>query len=201
MLDIPAGTSESLSNVGIFALSFGANLIVFVPVPYLAIVLIAALSGRFDPNLLVLSSAIGSALAKMFVFQACYSGQGIIKGRTRDNLEAFRRLFSRSAWIGVVVAASTPIPDDMVYVPLGFARYNRVKFFASTLIGKMALVSVLVYGARIVSNSVLGSFLATSETNLEQLVVVGVIFAVLTIILTVWISRFDWYGWTQRHME
>ena len=117
MLDIPAGTSESFSYVGIFALSFGANLIVFVPVPYLAIVLIAAFSGRFDPNLLALSSAIGSALAKMFVYQACYSGQGIIKGRTRENLEAFRRLFSRYAWIGVVVAASTPIPDDIVYVP------------------------------------------------------------------------------------
>lgn len=201
MLDFLAVTSESLIYLGIFALSFGANLIVFVPLPYLAIVLVAALSGRFDPILLILSSAIGSAIAKMVIYQACYTGQSIIKERTRENLEAFRRLLSRYVWIAVIVAASTPIPDDMVYVPLGFARYNRTKFFVSTMVGKLALVSVLVYGARTVSNSVLGSILAPKEADSSQLLVVGVIFAILTIVLTIWISRFDWYGWTQRHLE
>lgn len=201
MIDILAVTSLSLSYFGILALSLGANLIVFVPLPYLAVILVAALTGRFDPILLIVSSALGSALGKMIVFQACYSGQKIVKEKTRANLESFRRLFSSYAWIAVIVAASTPIPDDMIYVPLGFARYNRVKFFISTLLGKTVLVSILVYGATLLTNSALGSFLAGSESNIIRLAIVGVTFAFLTFMLTFLIARINWDDWIKRHFK
>ena len=176
-------------------------MIVFVPLPYLAVILVAALTGRFDPILLIVSSAIGSALGKMIVFQACYSGQRIIKEKTRANLESFRRLFSSYAWIAVFVAASTPIPDDMVYVPLGFARYNRVKFFIATLLGKTVLVSILVYGATMLTNSALGSLLAGSESSFSRLIIVGGTFAFLTFILTFLIARINWDDWIKRHLK
>lgn len=201
MLDLPSLALLSISYVGIFALSLGANLIVFVPLPYLAVVLAAALSGHFDPVLLIVSSAVGSALGKMIVFQACYSGQRIIKGKTRGNLEAFRRLFSSYAWIAILIAASTPIPDDMVYVPLGFARYNRIKFFISTLVGKTLLVSVLVYGAALLTNSILGSFLAGSESGIGQLIIIGATFALLTIGLTFLITRINWDDWIEKRIN
>ena len=176
-------------------------MIVFVPLPYLAVILVVALTGRFDPTLLIVSCALGSALGKMIVFQACYSGQRIVKEKTRANLESFRRLFSSYAWIAVIVAASTPIPDDMVYVPLGFARYNRVKFFISTLLGKTILVSILVYGATVLTNSPLGSLLAGSESSTSELAIVGGTFAFLTLLLTFLITRINWEDWIERHLD
>jgi membrane protein DedA with SNARE-associated domain len=34
------------------------------------------------------------------------------------------KLLSRYGWMGVFIAASTPIPDDIVYIPLGLAKYS-----------------------------------------------------------------------------
>ena len=38
------------------------------------------------------------------------------------------------------VAAATPIPDDLVYVPLGLAKYNPKRFFIATLTGKLVFI-------------------------------------------------------------
>lgn len=190
----------ALGYVGIFALSLASNLIVFVPLPYLAIVLAAALSGRFDPVLLIISSAIGSALGKLIVYQACYSGQKIVNEKTKTNLDAFRSTFGRYVWIAVFLAASTPIPDDIVYIPLGFARYNRIRFITATIIGKTLLVSIIVYGTSFLANSFIGSILLGGQkaSSLLQITIIAVLFAGLTLALTYFIARFDWQKWLEK---
>ena len=190
----------ALGYVGIFGLSLASNLIVFVPLPYLAIILVAALSGRFDPIFLIISSGVGSAIGKLIIYQACYSGQRLVDERTKTNLKAFRMFFANYAWVAVLLAASTPIPDDIVYIPLGFARYNRVRFLTATIIGKTLLVSIIVLGASFLRNSFLGSILigGNQGTSLVEIITVASIFAVLTIVLTYFIARFDWYKWLER---
>ena len=190
----------ALGYLGIFGLSVASNLIVFVPLPYLAIILVAALSGRFDPIMLIISSGIGSALGKLVIYQACYSGQKLVSEKIKANLGAFRSVFARYAWIAVLLAASTPIPDDIVYIPLGFARYNRIRFLTATLIGKTLLVTVVVYGAGLLTNTLLGSILIGGEsgTSTLEIIVIAAVFAGLTILLTYFIARFDWYRWFEK---
>lgn len=199
MLELSAATLYSLGYFGIFALSLGSSLIVFIPLPYLTVILVAALSGRFDPATLVIASATGSALGKMIIFQTCYSGQRIVDEKTKKNLSTFRNIFAEYAWIAVLVAASTPIPDDIVYVPLGFARYNRIRFFVATLIGKTLLALVIVYGAGFLTNSVLGSMLlGGKEVSTADVIAIGFAFAVLTLVVTFVISRTDWVKWLEK---
>ena len=200
LLELSAAALYSLGYSGIFALSLGASLIVFVPLPYLSVILVAALSGRFDAAILVIMSATGSALGKMIIFQACYSGQRIVDDKTKRNLEAFRNIFAEYAWIAVLVAASTPIPDDIIYVPLGFARYNRIRFLLATLIGKTLLALVIVYGASFLTNSVLGLLLfGGNEVSTTELIAIGVAFAAVTLVVTFAISRTDWAKWLEKH--
>ena len=200
LFDLSAATLYSLGYVGIFALSLGASLIVFVPLPYLSVILVAALSGRFDPTILVIASAIGSTLGKMVIFQTCYSGQRIVDEKTKKNLDAFRNIFAEYAWIAVLIAASTPIPDDIVYVPLGFARYNRLRFFFATLTGKTLLSLVIVFGATFLTNSVLGLLLiGGNEASTAEVIAIGVAFAAITLVLTFVISRIDWSRRLQKH--
>ena len=37
------------------------------------------------------------------------------------------------------------MPDDLIYVPLGLAKYNPKRFFIATLTGKLVLSYVIVF--------------------------------------------------------
>lgn len=202
MFGLSTAALLSLGYLGIFVLSLGTNLIVFIPVPYLLLILFAALSGQFDPAILVISSAIGAAIGKLIVFQSFYSGSRAMKEGARKNLTTFRVVFQKYAWFAVFLAAATPIPDDIVYVPLGLARYNRVRFFTALMAGKSTITLIVVYGAAFLTNTVIGSFLLGSgETGTVELILAGVAFAVVAILLTVMISRIDWSKWAEKHLS
>jgi membrane protein DedA with SNARE-associated domain len=46
--------------------------------------------------------------------------------------------------MGVFTAAATPIPDDIVYIPLGLANYSPVKFASAPFVGKFIPGGVIV---------------------------------------------------------
>jgi len=190
----------SIGYIGIFALSLVSSLIIFIPVPYLFVILFAALSGRFDPGLLILSSTGGATIGKMILFQSFYSGSVITKTKTRENLTAFRTLVSRYAWIAVFIVASTPSPDDIVYVPLGIARYSRIRFFTALLAGKTIITALTVFGAGILSNSAFGPMiLGENKYGTMGIIIIGIIFAILAILITYIIYHIDWGKYIGKH--
>lgn len=202
MIDLSYPLVYSLGYLGIFALSLGASLIVYVPVPYLLIILFAALSGRFDQVLLIISSATGATAGKFIIFQSFYSGSRVVKPETRKNLATFRTIISRYASIAVFIAAATPIPDDIVYTPLGLARYNRVRFFIVLLAGKTVITLIVVYGAASLANSAFGEiFLGGDTSSTIDLIVAGVAFAIIAVILTYIITKIDWDKWLEKHIS
>jgi membrane protein DedA with SNARE-associated domain len=73
---------DNLGYVGVLITTLIISLIVFVPIPYIPVLVIALLSGKFDPNLLALSSAIGVTLGRTIVFLASYRGRSLIKKKT-----------------------------------------------------------------------------------------------------------------------
>lgn len=202
MLGLSDAAWYSLGYLGIFGLSLGTNLIVFVPVPYLLVILLAAVSGQFDLALLVISSAIGATIGKLIVFQSFYSGSRVIKDRARSNLDSFRKVFERYAWFAVFLAAATPVPDDIVYVPLGLARYNRMRFFLALLAGKTIITLMVVYGATYLTNSVIGPLLlGEGESGTLELAIVGITFAAVALAITYIIARIDWKKWIEKHFS
>lgn len=200
MLGLSDSAWYSLGYLGIFALSLGTNLIVFIPVPYLLVILLAALSGQFDLALLVMASATGATIGKLIVFQSFYSGSRVIRDRARNNLNSFRMTFEKYAGLAVFLAAATPVPDDIVYVPLGLARYNRLKFFIALLAGKTVITLMVVYGAAYLTSSFLGPiFLGEGESGTLQLAALGIAFAAVALLITYMISRIDWQRWVEKH--
>jgi membrane protein DedA with SNARE-associated domain len=59
-------------------------------------------------------------------------------------MKPFERLVKRYGAAAAFVAAATPIPDDLIYVPLGLARYSPWRFFVSTFVGKIILCYIIV---------------------------------------------------------
>jgi membrane protein DedA with SNARE-associated domain len=116
---------QELEYLGIILFCFISSIIVFIPIPYFPVLMTAALSKNFDPNLIALCSTIGAVAGKMIIFCGSYYGRKIILNDTiKKRMLPLRKLLSRYGWIGTFIAAATPIPDDIVYIPLGLAKYN-----------------------------------------------------------------------------
>ncbi|MGQ0638902.1 MAG: VTT domain-containing protein [Nitrososphaerota archaeon] len=131
--------------LGLVLVSFFGSLIPFVPFP--AFILLATMSttDQFDLNILAITSAVASTIAKQIIFTLSYGGRKIINEQTRKRIKPFERLIKRYGAGAAFVAAATPIPDDLVYVPLGLAKYNPPRFFISTLVGKIVLSYAIVF--------------------------------------------------------
>ncbi|NOZ88846.1 MAG: VTT domain-containing protein [Crenarchaeota archaeon] len=162
--------------VASFIISLVFNAIPFATVPYLVMIAsyAAVTSDPVDKALMAVAGGLGAALGKMIVF---YLGRGIthfVSERTRENLEFFARFFKRGVFIAVFLFAALPLPDDVLYVPLGMAGYNPVLFFVAVALGKIFLTGLsIAFGS------------AFSDSNPLLVMVLGVL-------ATVIISRMDW---------
>ena len=54
----------------------------------------------------------------------------------------------------------TPIPDDIVYVSLGLAKYSPWKFVVSALAGKLLINEIVVWGAVYFGNPFVDRFIS-----------------------------------------
>lgn len=147
LLQLSNSLIEQYGYPGIFIISLLSSLIVFVPVPYFVPLIIAAL--RLDPTLVALLSSAGATISKIIIFRLSYYGGKLVNEQTRKRMKPFEILVSRYGWLASFIAAATPLPDDLVYIPLGFVRYNIYKFGISLFAGKFLLALIMAWGSRL----------------------------------------------------
>lgn len=149
-LDLLAWLTEFATTyweIGVFLASFLGSLIIFVPIPYY--LLVSSVSLVFDPTIVAVVSASGATLAKTVIFQVSYMGRRLVSEATEKRLRPFERFVSRYGWIAAFLAAATPVPDDLIYVPLGLAHYDLKRFLPATLMGKLILTALIAWGSRL----------------------------------------------------
>lgn len=93
---------------------------------------------QFDLHVLALLFAVTSTAAKQIIFYLSYGGRKIINEKTRKRMRPFERLVKKYGATAAFFAAATPVPDDLVYVPLGLAKYNPKRFFIATFTGRLS---------------------------------------------------------------
>jgi membrane protein DedA with SNARE-associated domain len=136
--------ANEIGYIGLALVSFFGSLIPFVPLPSFILLATMSAGDKFNIHYLALIAAVTSTVAKQIIFLISYEGRRIITEKTRKRMKPFERLVKRYGAAAAFVAAATPIPDDLIYVPLGLAKYNPVRFFISTLVGKLVLCYVIV---------------------------------------------------------
>jgi membrane protein DedA with SNARE-associated domain len=182
---------DSFGYLGVFTASFVGSIIVFVPVPYFPVLVAAALSEKLDPNLISLVSAAGVLLAKMIIFYASYYGRSILSAKTKQRMFPLQKVLRRYGGFGAFIVALTPIPDDVVYIPLGLARYSPWKFAIATFSGKFILNEIIVWSSVILGRPFFESFIATDIDPL--FLTLGIIASVALLVIIVYLSvRVDW---------
>ena len=103
----------------------------------------------------------------------------------------FQKLVKRYGGSAAFVAAATPIPDDLVYIPLGLAKYNPKRFFVATLSGKFVLYYVIVLISHYMGLSLLEPVLQGIDDPLPVyigIIALGIAMTVVVILLL----RLNW---------
>ncbi len=106
-------------------------------------------------------------------------------------MRPFERLVKRYGAVAAFVAAATPIPDDVIFVPLGLAKYNPKKFFVATLTGKIVLSYVIVFISHYLGLSLVEPFLKNID-DVTHVYIGIIIFGALMTAVVVLLLRLDW---------
>ena len=183
--------TPEVGYLGLAIVSFFGSLIPFVPIPSFVLVATMAVGEQFDIHVLVIVAALTATAAKQIIFYISYGGRKIISEKTKKRMKPFQKLVKRYGGSAAFVAAATPIPDDLVYIPLGLAKYNPKRFFVATLLGKIVLYYVIVLISHYMGLSLLEPILQDIEDPLP--VYIGIIILGLAMTITViLLLRLNW---------
>jgi len=180
-----------LGYLGILIISFVGSIIVFVPIPYFPILVTASFNPKFDPHMIALVSAVGTVAAKTIIFLVSYYGRKILSDKTKKRMLPLQKLVSRYGWPGAFAAALTPIPDDLVYIPLGLAKYNPWKFAAATFAGKFLMNEVIVWGSVYLGRPFVERLLSESTSSMS--LIIAAVASIAVLVVLVYLSlKIDW---------
>ena len=180
-----------LGYLGLALVSFFGSLVPFVPVPSFILLATMSVGDTFNLHVLALLSAVTATAAKQIIFYVSYGSQRIMSQKTRRRMRPFQRLVRRYGAAAAFVAAATPIPDDLVYVPLGLAKYNPRRFFVATLSGKIVLHYIIVAVSHYLGLSLLEPILEEGQ-NMTEIYLGVVIFGVAMTAVVILLLRLDW---------
>ena len=183
--------TPEVGYLGLTIVSFFGSLIPFVPIPSFILVATMAAGEQFDIHVLVLIAAITSTAAKQIIFYASYGGRKIISEKTKKRMKPFQKLVKRYGASAAFVAAATPIPDDLVYIPLGLAKYNPKRFFVATLSGKIVLYYVIALISHYMGLSLLEPVLQGIDDPLPVYIGIIALGAAMTIVVIL-LLRLNW---------
>ncbi|MEM2276554.1 MAG: VTT domain-containing protein, partial [Thermoproteota archaeon] len=146
LLDWMKQLALNYGYLGIFILSFTGAVSIVFPIPYTIVIYFL---GRFlDPHLIALSGGLGSAAGEFVGYVLGYSGRMLISEERRRKMDYMVKIFDRYGVIAIFLFALTPLPDDLLIIPLGVMHYNPVKFLIPCVIGKTLMCFILALGGR-----------------------------------------------------
>ena len=172
-------------------INFFGSLIPFVPLPGFLVLATMSVGEKFDLHVLAIISALTATAAKQIIFFASYGGRKIISEKTRKRMRPFERLVKRYGAAAAFFAAATPIPDDLVYVPLGLAKYNPKRFFIATLTGKFVLSYAIVFISHYLGLSLVEPFLDGMD-DATPIYIGIIVFGAMMTAVVVLLLRLDW---------
>ncbi|BEP17131.1 VTT domain-containing protein [Pyrofollis japonicus] len=169
-----------------FIVSLVSNAIPYMTVPYLG--LVAGWGAVIDSNaeriFVAISGGLGAALGKVIVFLMGRFFRKILPKKTRENLEIFKKAFQKSVFLALFLFAALPLPDDVLYIPLGMTGYNLLLFFIAVFLGKVIITFLAVMFGNLVRS------LLESSGGLTVEGIVALI--LLSIVVAIVILRINW---------
>jgi len=168
--------------LGILVLAFTLNLLPFASPSNLIIAVDAALLTQLEPFLIGILIAAAASSAKLIHYYFMFFMRRALKEERRAKLERYGSRIERWGSVAIFVAATTPVPDDPLIIPLGLMRYSPVKLCLSYFSGKLLIATAGAYLGG------MGGFFVGSLLGMDALIAISV---VLTVGVTVALIKVD----------
>jgi membrane protein DedA with SNARE-associated domain len=115
----------------------------------------------------------------------------MLNTRTKKRIFPLHRLLSKYGWLGAFVAAAIPVPDDVVYISLGLAKYSPFRFATAVFAGKMVLKEITVWGALFIGRPFVEYFVSNYSNPVYFVVLISSTAVILAIVLYLSL-KLDW---------
>ena len=178
--------------LGVFIISFIGAVSVIFPIPYTVVIFF--LGGVLDPVFVAISGGLGAALGEFSGYALGYYGRRIVGEQRQRKMDFMVKFFDRYGPASIFVFALTPLPDDLLFIPLGVMRYPFWKAFIAALLGKILMTFILAYSGQ---QSI--EFIATIFGEAGWLG--AIITAVLLMVVIAAIIRLDWEELFAKHVD
>ena len=183
LLDTMKDFALQFSYLGVFIISFIGSVSVVFPVPYTIVIYL--LGAVLNPVFIAISSGLGSALGEFSGYALGYYGRAVVSKERQRKMEYMVKIFDRYGPAAIFLFALTPLPDDLLFIPLGVMRYPFWKAFIPALLGKTLMSFILAYAGQ--------QSITLIETLFAGSGLVGtVITSVLLIVIIVAMIKIDW---------
>jgi membrane protein YqaA with SNARE-associated domain len=176
--------------LGIFFISLLGAMSIFVPIPYTIVIFILGGLPSFDPLLIAVAAGLGSAIGEFSGYLLGVGGRKVIGDRYKKKMDFLTKLFKKYGPITIFIFALTPLPDDLLFIPLGIMRYSLLRAFIPALLGKFFSNLIIAYSGRL-SLEIVKSLFGVEGEGMSLLIgtIIGIVLLVIVFII---MFKVDW---------
>jgi membrane protein DedA with SNARE-associated domain len=182
--------------LGVFLISLLGATSIFVPIPYTVVIFILGSvvdefgNWVFEPLWIAVAAGAGAAIGEFSGYLLGIGGRKVISDKYKKRIDFLTKLFKKYGSIAIFVFALTPLPDDLLFIPLGVMRYSLLRAFVPAVIGKFFSNLIIAYSGRLSLEIVKSLFGLEGEgTSLLVGTIIGIVLLVIVFII---MFKLDW---------
>lgn len=183
--------AQQYGYLGVFVTSFIGATSIIIPIPYT--LLIYLLGGVLNPFFLAITGGVASAIGEFSGYVLGYYGRVLVSEDRQRKMDYMLKVFYRYGSITIFLFALTPLPDDLLFIPLGIMRYKFVKAFIPCFLGKISMCFILAYSGRL-SIDIIRVILGGNEW------LAAVVTSALLVAVMVAMLKIDWEKVFEKYM-
>lgn len=189
--------SSTYGYFGIFLISLFGALSIFFPIPYTVVIFTLGGIGHFEPVWIAVAAGIGSAIGEFSGYLLGLGGRRAISERYKKKMDFLVKVFNKFGPVVIFLFALTPLPDDLLFIPLGVMRYSIIRAFVPALIGKFCMNLIVAYSGRLsirIIEDIFGIDSDLISAMIGMILAIALLIIVFTIMFKVdWEKRFEKY--------
>ncbi|MFN4133188.1 MAG: YqaA family protein [Candidatus Hadarchaeales archaeon] len=178
----------ALGYPGAFFLGLLGSATIIVPLPTTVALLAMAALKVFDPTVLAVAFGVGAGVGELTGYMVGYAGGRLVGKRHEMKMKASAKIFEKYGAPAVFIFALTPLPDDLIFIPLGLSRCPLVKIFAAAVAGKMLMALIITH---------FGGFVGA---GLAESWVVAAITGILLVLTIAAMLKIDWEKLAKKYL-
>jgi len=169
---------QNLGYFGVFLLGLIGAASVIIPIPTTVALLGVAALRIYDPFLLALAFGLGAAVGQLTSYAVGCTGRAVVGKKHKRRLDALLKIFDRYGMVAVFFFALTPLPDSLLFIPMGLVHYSLWKVFVAAVAGKISMSLIITYVGGAMGEAFAENWIFTVVTTFLLVLVVIAMFKI-----------------------